>query len=117
MASFLLIWGLFYLCGGLKLKFFYATLGAEPSNNSKGAKMTQDVILTAEKLFATREGENEMDEVFDDFCERDLKPLASRALQHRELSEEIFDESVRVFQKLGTHTFAIQPEYGGQQLT
>ena len=117
MASFLLIWGLFYLCGGLKLKFFYATLGAEPSNNSKGAKMTQDVVLTADKLFTTREGENEMDEVFDDFCERDLKPLASRALQHHELSEEVFDESVRVFQKLGTHAFAIPQKYGGEQIT
>ena len=78
--------------------------------------MSDTVVLSGAKLFDKREFEPEMDEEFDRFCENDLKPLATEALKHSELSEEIFDESVRIFQKFGAHTFAIPQEYGGQQI-
>lgn len=77
----------------------------------------QRKILNAEKLFKPREFEEEMNEVISEFCSKELKPLAQEALKHDTLSESIFDKSVAIFQKFGTHIYAIPEEYGGQKLS
>ncbi|MEX0877629.1 MAG: acyl-CoA dehydrogenase family protein [Candidatus Spechtbacterales bacterium] len=74
-------------------------------------------VLTEKKLFDAREFEPEFDAAIDDFCERDLKPLANDALKYEEFSEDIYNRSIEIFQKFSTHKHCIPDEYGGEKIT
>ena len=119
MRVFLFVYDNYYKCATVGLQFicFCSIFTAELTNKERVQKMSHADILTGAELFDEREFEPEIDEEFDRFCENDLKPLATEALKYDELSEEIFDESVRIFQRLGVHKFAIPNEYGGDQIT
>ncbi|MDX1608338.1 MAG: acyl-CoA dehydrogenase family protein [Candidatus Spechtbacterales bacterium] len=74
-------------------------------------------ILTGEELFGVREFEPEFDALIDDFCERDLRPLANEALKHEEFNEDVYNKSIEIFQKVGAHKHSIPDEYGGEKIT